>query len=76
MSARPGYVGTAELPLTPRMLDYLRGAASGLTQDETAARLGVAVETVKGMRKLTIRRLASRNTTHAVAIAYERGLLP
>jgi DNA-binding CsgD family transcriptional regulator len=74
--ARPGYVRPVELPVTPRMLDYLRAAAAGLTREETATHLWVTVETAKNMRKTVIRRLGARNTTHAVAIAYEKGLLP
>ena len=72
--ARPGYVPPDEL--TPRMLDYVRAAAAGLTRAETAARLWVTHEGVKSMHRVILPRLGARNMTHAVAIAYEKGLLP
>jgi len=63
-------------PPGPRTLEYLRGAAAGETQAETAARLVVTEEAVKDARRRIIARLGARNMAHAVAIAYRRGLLP
>ena len=50
-------------------------AARGLSIEETVAELVKAVETIKTQRKTAIRVLGARNITHAVARAYERGLL-
>jgi DNA-binding CsgD family transcriptional regulator len=72
--ARPGHV--ADQLLTPRMLEYLTAAAEGLNRKETGARLWVAENTVQYARAHILRRLGARNLTHAVAIAYARGLLP
>lgn len=62
--------------LTASELEALRGAAKGEQAKETAARLGKGVATVSAQRKAVLGKLKAKNTAHAVALGYERGLLP
>lgn len=62
--------------LTPRMLDFLRAVAAGLTRTETARLLFVEEASVNQRLRMIRRRLGARNSAHLVAIAYEKGLLP
>jgi DNA-binding NarL/FixJ family response regulator len=62
--------------LTRRELEVLAHAAQGRTAAATAGKLGLGEETVKTYRCKILRRLRARNMTEAVAIAYQRGLLP
>lgn len=50
-------------------------SAAGFSRDETAQLLNVGAETVKSHRRSAQRKLSARNTTHAVAVAFARGLL-
>jgi DNA-binding CsgD family transcriptional regulator len=50
-------------------------SASGFSRDETAQLLGLGPETVKTQRQSAQRKLGARNTAHAVALAFARGLL-
>jgi DNA-binding NarL/FixJ family response regulator len=56
--------------LTPSERLVLDAAASGLSVQETADKLKIGTETVRGQRKMTLRRLGARNMTHAVAIFF------
>jgi DNA-binding CsgD family transcriptional regulator len=63
-------------PLSEREREVLACAASGLTMEETASQLYLALETIKGYRRRIIAKLKANNMPHAVAIGFERGLLP
>lgn len=78
MTARPGFIPDPDRPLSlgPRTLEHLRHAAAGRSVKETAALMWVSQESVKSARKRIFERLEARNTCHAIAIAYEKGLLP
>jgi DNA-binding CsgD family transcriptional regulator len=68
----------ARLPsveLTAMELRCLLYASHGLEADETATVRGVALETVRGQLKQARRKLAAKNTAHAVAIALRAGLI-
>lgn len=60
---------------TVRELQVLRLIADGLSHDQAAERLAVSVQTVKTHMRNIRQLLGARNSTHAVAIAFERGLL-
>jgi DNA-binding NarL/FixJ family response regulator len=61
--------------LSPMELLVLRCAADGLTIPETALRVKKVRDTVKSHRHQLMDKLAAKTITHAVAIAYRRGLL-
>lgn len=61
--------------LTPRQLEVLQLTAEGMTAEQTAAALGIGLETVKTHRKDILYRLGARNVTHAVSIGMEHGLI-
>jgi two-component system nitrate/nitrite response regulator NarL len=56
-------------------LDVLRAAAKGLSAEETAARLVKSPHTIVAQRRALAAKLGARNVAHAVALAYERGIL-
>jgi LuxR family maltose regulon positive regulatory protein len=62
-------------PLTPAEQQVLGLVARGLFNQEIAARLGIAVGTVKWHLHQVFGKLTARNRTEAVAKARERGLL-
>jgi NarL family two-component system response regulator LiaR len=61
--------------LTKREKMILRCAAYGMTNEETATTVGRSVQTVKYHRTNIISKLGATNITHAVALAYEDGIL-
>lgn len=61
--------------LSERELESLVAAANGLTSSETAAKLGLSVETIKDHRKSVMKILSARGMSNAVAIAFQRGIL-
>lgn len=63
------------IDLSAREFDVLVGYAEGLTDEEIGARLYIAANTVKLYARLGRAKLGARNRTHAVSIAYQRGLL-
>lgn len=63
----------AGLPLNEHELQVLDHAARGRNARETGGAMYIAEETVKSYRKRIIAKLASRNLTHAVAIAIGMG---
>lgn len=62
-------------PLSPRQDAVLLRLASGDTPEEVAAELDIAVGTVhKTMGNARVK-LEAKTTAHAIAIAYQRGIL-
>jgi DNA-binding CsgD family transcriptional regulator len=61
--------------LTPFELRCVIAASHGLTDAEIGTVVGVGVETVKTQLKGARRRLAAKNTTHAVAICLRKRLI-
>ena len=62
-------------PLTQRELDILRLIAQGLSNQEIAARLFLAVNTVKGHNRVIFDKLQVERRTEAIARARELGLI-
>lgn len=63
------------IPPTPRQTDVLRLVARGWTLDAIADDLGIGRSTVRQRMDEVVRRLGAANRCHAVAIAYEVGIL-
>ncbi|WP_078911682.1 helix-turn-helix transcriptional regulator [Streptomyces sp. NRRL WC-3742] len=61
--------------LTPRELEVLRWAATGRTNPEIAAHLGLTCNTVTGYLKSAMHKLGVRNRTELALAARESGLL-
>jgi DNA-binding NarL/FixJ family response regulator len=66
----------AYFKLHPRLTETLHALAAGESMPETAARLGLSVNTVKTRRKHLYRRLGARSAGEAVAIGYRMRLIP
>lgn len=62
--------------MNPRLAETLHALAAGENAPETAARLGVSVETVRTRRKDLYRRLGAATGAQAVAIGCRMGLVP
>jgi len=62
--------------LTTRELQMLDQISNGQTNDEIAATLGLALDTVKTHMRRLYRKLGARDRPNAVALAYQRGILP
>jgi DNA-binding CsgD family transcriptional regulator len=60
-------------PLTAREIEVLAEIADGKTNEEVAARLGIARHTVKSHMAHILDALGAMNSAHAVAIAHCRG---
>ena len=61
--------------LTPKELEVLRLIAAGNANKEIAAQLSIAEETVKSRVKNILGKLAANDRTHAIAIAFKRGII-
>lgn len=65
----------APVRLSPRQLQVLQLAADGRTNARIAARLGLSTDGVKSVMRVVFERLGARDRAHAVALAYQAGLL-
>lgn len=66
----------SEKPLTKRELEVLQCMAAGQTNREIATRLFLTEETIKTHVRHVIAKMGSAwNRTHAVSLAYQRGIL-
>jgi DNA-binding NarL/FixJ family response regulator len=65
-----------DCPLTPREVEVLRLLREGFTAVEIADRLEISPRTTRGHIEAIKTRLGAANATQAVAIGFERGLLP
>jgi DNA-binding CsgD family transcriptional regulator len=63
-------------PLSHREREVLTRAAAGMTVEETASELFLAIDTIKGYRRRVIAKLRANNISHAVAIGFQEGILP
>lgn len=61
--------------LTASELRVLEQASRGLSLSESGAETFHSFQTVKSLRKYVMQKLGARNITHAVAIAYQQGIL-
>jgi DNA-binding NarL/FixJ family response regulator len=61
--------------LTPREIEVLRLAAQGLANKEIGAKLGTTVGTIKIHIQNILSKLNASDRTHAVTIAFRRGIL-
>ncbi|HEX6355120.1 response regulator transcription factor [Actinophytocola sp.] len=73
--ARPRRHSGLRQPLSQRELEVLRLVADGLENQSIADTLFVSVETIRTHVKSILRKLASRDRTHAVAVAFRSGVL-
>jgi len=62
--------------LSPAELQVLIDLSSGLTQQEVASKHRKSLSTVKAQAASLRLRLNAQSMAHAVAIAYESGILP
>ncbi|NUP64905.1 MAG: response regulator transcription factor [Nonomuraea sp.] len=62
-------------PLTKREAEVLALVAAGLSNLQIADKLGIGAGTVRSHLARILAKLSARNRAHAVAIAYESGLL-
>ena len=60
--------------LTPQELRIFHALAQGLNSCGVGEALGITSSTVKTHTERARRKLHARNTVHAVALCYERGL--
>jgi DNA-binding NarL/FixJ family response regulator len=65
----------ADRNLSPRELEVLEALASGLSNKGVAELIGIAEETVKNHVKSILAKLGAKDRTHAVSIAFRRGIL-
>lgn len=63
-------------PLTPSERRLLALIADGYTTVDTARLMGIGRATCVIYRLRVLSKLGARNTPHAVALAYEHGVLP
>jgi DNA-binding NarL/FixJ family response regulator len=73
--ARPRRPTGLRQPLSQREFEVLRLVADGLENQAIADVLFVSVETIRTHVKSILRKLASRDRTHAVAVAFRSGVL-
>ncbi len=64
-----------QIALTPREVEVLAFVAKGLANKEIAGRLGTASGTIKMHIQNILGKLGAADRTHAVTIAFQRGIL-
>ena len=64
-----------QIALTPREVEVLAYVAKGLANKEIAGRLGTASGTIKMHVQNILGKLGAADRTHAVTIAFQRGIL-
>ncbi|WP_282700065.1 LuxR C-terminal-related transcriptional regulator [Streptomyces sp. CC219B] len=62
-------------PVPPRQLQVLQRAARGPGARATAAQLGIGIWSVKEYRRRLLHAVGARTMAHAVALAWQAGLL-
>lgn len=67
--------GASSRPLAPRETDVLELVATGMTNRDVAASLGLAEETVRAYLRSAMRKLGAQNRTGAVHVARSLGYL-
>lgn len=73
---RPGMPpGPRSAELTQREREILVMVAQGLSNGDSARALELSIETVKSHMRRVLGKLGARNRCHAVALAYEYGIL-
>jgi len=60
--------------LTAREREVLKHLANGLENDEIAAKLGIALGTIKANLRMAYVKIGAANRAHAAAIAVRRGV--
>lgn len=63
------------IELSPRELEALQMMADGLSNVEIAAKMQISAETVKSHVRHVLWKVNAKNRTHAVGIAFRRGLV-
>lgn len=63
------------MTLTPRQLEILRLTADGLTCAEIGKKLFIGEQTVRTHRQAIRARMGAATLPHAIALAYQRGIL-
>lgn len=61
--------------ITKNELAILKGLADGKTYVQIGAEIGYSTSRLKGFMRDLLPKLGARNRTHAVAIAYRRGII-
>lgn len=61
--------------LSPREAEVLNKVSLGMNSEEIAASCNLSVETIKTHRKNLIRKLEAKNSSHAIRIGYETGII-
>lgn len=61
--------------LTTRQMALLREISTGASNQEIADIEGISVDTIKTRMRTLLRKLGARSRAHAVALAYQQGLL-
>ena len=73
----PGHVGTnACEPLSSRETDVLERIAMGMSNEDISCALSISLGAVNGRVRRILAKLSARDRTHAVVIAYKRGIIP
>lgn len=68
-------LSSGQAPLSPREREILRLVATGATNDEVAARLGLSRESVKTLLSRAFRKLGVTSRTEAISAAHRTGVL-
>lgn len=66
---------TKPTDLTPREIECLKWSSNGLTSSEISEKLGISRHTADWYLKEATQKLGAQNRTHAVMIAYRKGLI-